>query len=88
MPAPGDSLSPRETEILERVAYGQTNREIAKELGISHHTVKTHLHRIFVKLGADRRSHAVALAGRRRVPVPPPPVRVRAQVGSGIAGCG
>jgi DNA-binding NarL/FixJ family response regulator len=57
-------LSRRETEILQKVAYGATTREVAHDLGISAHTVKTHLERIFDKLGANDRAQAVAIALR------------------------
>ncbi len=57
-------LSKREKEILQKVAYGATTKEVAKELGISPHTVKTHLERIFEKLGANDRAQAVAIAFR------------------------
>ena len=65
--AAGDAapLSPRETEILERVALGATTEQIGRELSISPHTVKTHLERIFAKLGATDRAQAVAIAFRR-----------------------
>jgi DNA-binding NarL/FixJ family response regulator len=58
-------LSPREIEILQKVAYGATTREVADQLGISFHTVKTHLERIFEKLGANDRAQAVAIAIRQ-----------------------
>ena len=57
-------LSKREKEILQKVAYGATTKEVAKDLGISPHTVKTHLERIFEKLGANDRAQAVAIAIR------------------------
>lgn len=57
-------LSRREKEILQKVAYGATTKEVAKDLGISPHTVKTHLERIFEKLGANDRAQAVAIAIR------------------------
>lgn len=57
-------LSKREREILQKVAYGATTKEVAKDLGISPHTVKTHLERIFEKLGANDRAQAVAIAIR------------------------
>jgi DNA-binding NarL/FixJ family response regulator len=57
-------LSPREIEILQKVAYGATTKEVADQLGISFHTVKTHLERIFEKLGANDRAQAVAIAIR------------------------
>ncbi|MGE5226979.1 MAG: response regulator [Planctomycetaceae bacterium] len=60
-PAP---LSKREREILQRVADGATTRQVASDLGISPHTVKTHLERIFEKLGANDRAQAVAIAIR------------------------
>jgi DNA-binding NarL/FixJ family response regulator len=57
-------LSKREREILQKVADGATTRQVANELGISPHTVKTHLERIFEKLGANDRAQAVAIAIR------------------------
>ena len=62
---PDAPLSRRETEILQMVAYGSTTKEVAHDLGISPHTVKTHLERIFEKLGANDRAQAVAIAIRR-----------------------
>jgi DNA-binding NarL/FixJ family response regulator len=58
-------LSPREVEILQKIAYGSTTKEVADQLGISFHTVKTHLERIFEKLGANDRAQAVAIAIRQ-----------------------
>ncbi len=57
-------LSKREREILQRVADGATTKQVAADLGISPHTVKTHLERIFEKLGANDRAQAVAIAIR------------------------
>jgi DNA-binding NarL/FixJ family response regulator len=62
---PEAPLSRREAEILQKVAYGATTKEVAHDLGISPHTVKTHLERIFEKLGANDRAQAVAIAIRR-----------------------
>jgi DNA-binding NarL/FixJ family response regulator len=62
---PEAPLSPREVEILQQVAYGSTTKEVADQLGISFHTVKTHLERIFEKLGANDRAQAVAIAIRQ-----------------------
>jgi two-component system nitrate/nitrite response regulator NarL len=62
---PEAPLSRRESEILQKVAYGATTKEVAHDLGISPHTVKTHLERIFEKLGANDRAQAVAIALRR-----------------------
>src|SRR5678815_5101789 len=61
---PDTPLSRRELEILQKVAYGATTKEVAHDLGISPHTVKTHLERIFEKLGANDRAQAVAIAIR------------------------
>ncbi|MGH2589699.1 MAG: response regulator [Actinomycetota bacterium] len=57
-------LSKREREILQKVADGSNTRQVASDLGISPHTVKTHLERIFEKLGANDRAQAVAIAIR------------------------
>jgi DNA-binding NarL/FixJ family response regulator len=57
-------LSARELTVLERVAEGLTNAEIASELGISPDTVKTHLARVLEKLSARDRTHAVSRALR------------------------
>jgi DNA-binding NarL/FixJ family response regulator len=62
---PDAPLSKREVQILQMVAYGATTKEVAHDLGISPHTVKTHLERIFEKLGANDRAQAVAIAIRR-----------------------
>ena len=63
-PAEQAPLSKREREILQKIANGATTKEVASELGISPHTVKTHLERIFEKLGANDRAQAVAIAIR------------------------
>lgn len=55
-------ISPRELEVLERLAAGLSNKEIADALGISLNTVKTHVARLFEKLGAVRRTDAIARA--------------------------
>jgi DNA-binding NarL/FixJ family response regulator len=57
-------LSPRETEILGMLAEGLANKVIAARLGISEHTVKTHVASIFAKLDAYTRTEAVARAVR------------------------
>lgn len=62
MHRPVITLSQRETEILELLATGATNRELAEKLFISQSTVKTHLVHIYTKLGADNRTAAVAAA--------------------------
>nr|WP_062335845.1 response regulator transcription factor [Herbidospora sakaeratensis] len=60
-----ESLSPRETEVLSLVARGLTNAEIGRELFISETTVKTHLLRVFGKLGVSDRTAAVTTALNR-----------------------
>ena len=54
-------ITPRELEILELIAQGMSNREIAGKLFLSENTVKTHSSRVFDKLGAKRRTQAVQL---------------------------
>ena len=54
-------VTPREREILELIANGMSNREIAEKLFVSENTVKTHSSRLFDKLGAKRRTQAVQL---------------------------
>jgi DNA-binding NarL/FixJ family response regulator len=56
------TLSPRETEILELLAEGLTNRQISRRLFISEATVKTHLVHVYGKLGVDSRTAAIAAA--------------------------
>ncbi|GAA4520165.1 response regulator transcription factor [Brachybacterium paraconglomeratum] len=67
MTNPATALSPRETEILEALATGATNREVAKALFISESTVKTHLVHLYDKLGVDSRTSALRVARERRL---------------------
>lgn len=55
-------ISPRELAVLEQMAAGLSNKQIAQALGVSPNTVKTHVARLFEKLGAERRTDAVARA--------------------------
>ncbi len=55
------SITVRELEILQLIAEGLSNREIAEKLFVSENTVKTHSSRLFDKLGARRRTQAVQL---------------------------
>jgi DNA-binding NarL/FixJ family response regulator len=59
-------LTPRETQILDAIADGLTNKAIARRLSISLHTVKFHVESVFRKLGASTRTEAVAKATERR----------------------
>ncbi len=60
-------LTPRELEILELIAEGLSNRQIAERVFVSENTVKTHSSRVFVKLGAERRTQAVQLGKALRL---------------------
>lgn len=63
MAAPaGSALSAREIEVLELVARGRSNKEIARLLHLSEATVKTHLVHAFSKLGVEDRTEAVTVA--------------------------
>jgi ATP/maltotriose-dependent transcriptional regulator MalT len=55
-------ITKRELEILELIAQGMSNREIADKLFVSENTVKTHSSRVFDKLNAKRRTQAVQIA--------------------------
>lgn len=60
-----DDLTEREIEILREVARGTSNKIIAAHLSISEATVKAHMQKIMVKLGASDRTHAVNIAATR-----------------------
>lgn len=59
------ALSVREMQILEALAEGQSNKRIARSLDITEETVKSHLKKVYEKLGASDRAHAVAIALRQ-----------------------
>lgn len=59
-----EPLTDRELEVLQEMAYGLKNEDIASSLHISESTVKTHVHRILQKIGAEDRTQAVVLAIR------------------------
>ncbi|MFI9150701.1 response regulator [Streptomyces sp. NPDC053367] len=67
MRSPRPALTPRERDILTHLAQGLPNREIARTLFISEATVKTHLRRIYDKLGVDTRAAAVSVAKEQRL---------------------
>jgi DNA-binding CsgD family transcriptional regulator len=60
-------ITARELEILQLIADGLSNREIAAKLFVSENTVKTHSSRVFDKLGAKRRTQAVQLGKEYRI---------------------
>jgi DNA-binding NarL/FixJ family response regulator len=59
-----EDLTPRETQVLQLIAEGKSNKTIALELDISEHTVKFHVNAILGKLNAASRTEAVVLATR------------------------
>lgn len=61
----GPSLTDRELQVLQGMSRGRSNGEIGEELFLSEDTIKTHARRLFKKLGARDRAHAVALGFRR-----------------------
>jgi DNA-binding NarL/FixJ family response regulator len=62
-----DLLTPREREILQLLADGMSNADVAAKLFISQETVKSHVRHILAKLEADTRTHAVAIALRESI---------------------
>lgn len=62
-----DALSPREIEVLQLAASGNSNKRIAHALNLSEETVKTHMKSILSKLRATDRTHAVAVAAKRGI---------------------
>lgn len=61
----GESLTPRELEVLQMIAAGESNKRIAWRLGISEHTAKFHVASILSKLNAGSRAEAVTIGIRR-----------------------
>lgn len=64
-PEPGEPLTVRELEVLQMLAEGQTNRQIADRLVVTERTVKFHVSSILAKLRAGNRTEAVAFAHQR-----------------------
>jgi NarL family two-component system response regulator LiaR len=60
-------ITPRELEILQHIAAGLSNKEIAAKLFVSENTVKTHAGSVFEKLAAKRRTQAVQIAKEARL---------------------
>lgn len=67
-----DELTPREVEVLELIAAGQSNQDIADQLHISMATVKTHVNRVFSKTGVRDRAQAVVYAYDQGLTASPP----------------
>lgn len=64
---PTVALTPRETEVLAKIATGQTLRQVGESLGIAESTVRTHVKRIYSKLDVTSRGAALLEASRRRI---------------------
>jgi NarL family two-component system response regulator YdfI len=64
-PLTGEALTGREREVLQLMAEGLQNKQIARRLSISQHTVKFHVASVLAKLGAASRTEAVTLGARR-----------------------
>jgi DNA-binding NarL/FixJ family response regulator len=62
-----EKLTPREIEVLRRIADGNANKEIATQLAIAEETVKSHITRILSKLEANDRTHAVIIGIKRGI---------------------
>lgn len=65
--ATDDGLTPREIDVLRLVAGGNANKEIAVQLSLTEETVKSHIRNILGKLGANDRTHAVAIGLKRGI---------------------
>jgi DNA-binding NarL/FixJ family response regulator len=63
----GDSLSARELEVLQELAAGFANKEIARHMKIGESTVKTHVTNILLKLGVQSRTQAALFAAQRGI---------------------
>ena len=64
---PVPELSPRQRDILESITRGLTNNQIALQFEISPESVKTHIAKLFEKIGAASRSEAVSIALRKHL---------------------
>ena len=65
-----DRLTPRELQILERLARGESTERVARELGLSKHTLRTHTQNVLTKLGVHSKLEAIVAAMRHgRIPL-------------------
>src|SRR5205814_8718273 len=85
--------TPRQSQILELAAQGQSDKEVAVALGISVHTVRSHLQRLYRTHGLTNRAEAVASWASQETPAVPPVAtddgfeeRLGARAGTGAAG--
>jgi DNA-binding NarL/FixJ family response regulator len=62
-----DALTPREVDVLRMVARGNANKAVAAQLSLTEETVKSHIRNILAKLGANDRTHAVAIGLKRGI---------------------
>ena len=65
--AADDALTPREIDVLRLIAGGNANKEIAAQLSLTEETVKSHVRNLLRKLGANDRTHAVAIGVKRGI---------------------
>lgn len=65
--ATDDALTPREIDVLRLIAGGNANKEIAAQLSLTEETVKSHVRNLLGKLGANDRTHAVAIGVKRGI---------------------
>lgn len=64
-PLPGQSLSPRQREVLRLLVAGKSNKGICRELGLSESTIKTHVAEVFRRMGVSTRTQAVIAVAQR-----------------------
>jgi DNA-binding NarL/FixJ family response regulator len=83
---PDVGLTRRETDVLQLLAGGSSNREISRQLYLSEKTVKAHLAAVFRKLGVSNRTQAAMAAVAMGMGTPQPPVGRRGLVESGLKG--